>query len=417
MNKCCRISGSETKHLFSLGRVYVSDFVKKEDTDRLKSELSLCFSETSKLLQLEQAVPKEHMYGLYWYRSGTNSSMKMALKNVVDSVLLRSNLNAGDVWLDIASNDGTLLSFVPKDIIKVGIDPADDTYKTEAEKVSDAVVQDYFSAASYRSCQFGNKKAKVITIIAMFYDLEDPGAFLEDIDEVMDDDGLLVLQMSYTPLMIQQLAFDNICHEHICYYSLTSLKYLLDKKGFRIVDCELNDVNGGSFCVYIRKTKASVSGFKTAPFRDVADFRVNSFYQYEEANGFNTAEKYLQFYTQAQQLKEETVKFIRQEHEKGKVIWGYGASTKGNTLLQWYELDQSVIHAIAERSPYKYGLYTVGSKIPIYSEEDMKKAKPDYLLILPWHFVEEFKQREREYLKNGGAFILPCPKFDVIRGN
>jgi len=356
------------------------------------------------------------LYGKYWYRSGINASMRNSLKDIVDSVLIYQQTKAGDVWLDIASNDGTLLSFVPTNIIRIGIDPAEDSYKNEAARFSDNIIQTYFSADAYKCGNYGDKKANIITAIAMFYDLDDPDSFLDDINEILDDDGLLVLQLSYTPLMINQLAFDNICHEHICYYSLTSLKYLLDKHDLTIVDCLLNDVNGGSFRVYIKKKISDGTKFRTAPFRDVANFRINSILQYENIAGFNSAAIYLDFYKKILNLKQDTVNFIRAQNNLGKVVWAYGASTKGNTLLQWYGLDSSVIQGIAERSPYKYGMKTIGTNIPIYSEDDMRKAEPDYLLILPWHFVEEFKKRESEYLRSGGAFIIPCPRFEIIRG-
>jgi len=414
----CRVSNSNLYPLFSLGDLYVSDFLPS-DTDivPLKSELTLCFNDESKLLQLGHSIDPHLLYGRYWYRSGTNLSMTAALKDVVDSIRHKTLIPKNGVWLDIASNDGTLLKFVPKDIIKIGIDPVEDSYKEEALKVADDVVQDFFSEEVYRNSQYGNRQADIVTVIAMFYDLNDPGKFLEDVHTILDDDGMLVIQMSYTPLMIKQLAFDNICHEHVCYYSLTSLKYILNKTGFRIVDCELNDVNGGSFRVYAKKKSCAIEKFNSAPFRDVANFRIQSLLDYECISGFNSCDIYFDFYKKICALRDDTVDFIEGENGRGKRIWGYGASTKGNTLLQWYGLNNSVIDAIAERSSRKYGLQTVGTNIPIYSEDTMRKANPDYLLMLPWHFVNEFKSREGEYLKDGGAFITPCPKFEIIRGN
>lgn len=415
--KKCRISGQEMNEVFSLGDLCVSNFVPSDyPHPPVKSTLSLCFCDESKLLQLRDSFPTDVLYGQYWYRSGTNLSMKLALKDVVDSVLARAIIRKDKVWLDIASNDGTLLSYVPKDIFKVGIDPAEDNYHEEARKVCDDSIQDFFSAETYFGGKYGHKKAFIVTAVAVFYDLDNPGKFLEDVYSVMEDDGLFVIQMSYTPLMVNQLAFDNICHEHVCYYSLTSLKYVLEKKGFRIVDCELNDVNGGSFRVYVKKDKSPINTFRTAPYRDVANLRIQALLEYEENNGFNDVQKYISFYEEILKLKKATVELILTEYANGKKIWGYGASTKGNTLLQWYGLDNQVIEKIAERSPYKYGLKTVGTNIPICSEDEMREAHPDFLLILPWHFIEEFRRREQSYLQSGGAFIVPCPKLDVITG-
>jgi hypothetical protein len=248
----------------------------------------------------------------------------------------------------------------------------------------------------------------------MFYDLDDPASCLNDISEIMDDEGLLVLQLSYTPLMLKQLAFDNICHEHIYYYTLTSIKKILESAGLTIVDCILNDINGGSFRVYVRKNSADKTNFRSAPYRDVADFRTEALLQYEDKMGAACAETYHDFYERICELKNETVAFIKKIKSEGKTVWAYGASTKGNTLLQWYGLDNSHIDGIAERTPYKFGLNTVGTNIPIYSEDEMRKVHPDYLLILPWHFINEFAKREKEYLDKGGKFIVPCPKLQII---
>jgi SAM-dependent methyltransferase len=318
------------------------------------------------------------------------------------------------LWLDIACNDGTLLSYVPSPYSRLGIDPADDSYTKESVKFADQVVQEYFSKNTFDRSIFKGRKCDVITCIAMFYDLPDPVAFLNDVYDVLHDEGLFVVQMSYTPLMVQQMAFDNICHEHLMYYSLHSFKHVIEKAKFKIVDCELNDVNGGSFRVYLQKDIAKVTSFATAPYRDVARYRINSTLEYENKIGANTVEFYMNFYKKLQELKEKTYNFIKQEKEKGKSIWVYGASTKGNTLLQYFGLDKTLIDGAAERSPYKFGLKTVGTDITIYSEQDMRKANPDYLLILPWHFIDEFKRREAPYLMSGGHFIVPCPVFEIV---
>jgi hypothetical protein len=215
--------------------------------------------------------------------------------------------------------------------------------------------------------------------------------------------------------MLKQLAFDNICHEHIYYYSLTSIKNLLEKVNLKIVDCLLNDINGGSFRVYIRKNNSNDRNFKTAPYRDVANYRIQSLLTHEEKDGITTTKPYLEFYEKIKALRDETVSFIKDQKSKGKTIWAYGASTKGNTLLQWFGLDNTLIDGIAERSPYKFGLKTIGTNIPIYSEDVLREKNPDYVLVLPWHFINEFCEREKKYLEKGGKFIVPCPKFEIIK--
>lgn len=400
--------------LFTLGKLYVSDFVAPGSPPRGdRYELDLCMNDDG-AVRLNTVAPLNIMYGQYWYRSGITDTMKTELSDIVRSILATFKVEKGDVWLDIASNDGTLLSNVPKFCYRLGIDPADDSYKQEAEKHSDEIIQNYFSEQAYKSAKCGEQKAKVITTIAMFYDLDDPDSFVQDIHKILHEDGLWVIQLSYTPLMLQQLAFDNICHEHIYYYSLFNLKKLMNRNGFDIVDVQLNDINGGSFRVYMMKTTADKTKFGSQPHRDVCNFRIDSILAHENTIGLDDPNTWNHFAEKIDLLKKQTVDFIRAEKAKGKTVWGYGASTKGNTLLQYFNLDSSLIDGIAERSPFKYGLTTVGSNIPIYSEEEMRKANPDYLLVLPWHFINEFKNRECEYLKAGGKFIVPCPKFEII---
>jgi len=404
-----------TKKLFSLGELYVSDFINKDEDARAgKHDMTLVIDERYGAARLEKCTPIHSMFGKYWYRSGINQTMKTELKGIVDSVTSVQKLNEGDLWLDIACNDGTLLSFVPDGIKKLGIDPAEDSFKNESSKIADEVIQDFFTLENFKKSKFKKKKAKVVTCIAMFYDLDEPVEFLKDVTKVLDDDGLFVLQMSYTPLMIKQLAFDNICHEHVYYWGLASIEKLLKKAGLKIVDCQLNDVNGGSFRIYIKKKKSNVTTFATAPYRDVCNVRVESLIKWEKGLKLDKEEIWLDFYKRVEALKKETVDFIKAEKAKGKVICGYGASTKGNTLLQYFGLDNTLIDAIAERSHYKFGLKTIGTNIPILSEEDVRAMNPDYMLVLPWHFIAEFVKREDEFLSKGGKFIVPCPNFQII---
>lgn len=404
------------KELFTLGDLYVSDFIPIESglfhRHPKKYELKMMLEEETGAIRLETPAPLDSMYGQYWYRSGINQTMKDELKNVVESVLKVTKLKENDIWLDIACNDGTMFDYIPDNIIKIGIDPADDSYKKESEKRADVIVQDFFSYKSYEKQKFGHLKAKVITIIAMFYDLDKPDLFLQDVYKVLDDDGLLVMQMSYTPLMLKQLAFDNICHEHIYYYSLFNIKKILERNGFEVVDCTLNDINGGSFRLFVKKLGYE-DNFHTQPFRDVANFRIKSLLEYEYTLKLDKKETWLDYFKRINELRDKTVEFIKNEKSKGKTIWGYGASTKGNTTLQYFGLDNTLIDGIADRSPYKWGLKTSGTNIPIYSEDEMRKTKPDYLLILPWHFINEFKEREKDYLISGGKFIVPCPKLVI----
>jgi len=409
----CRISGDTLVPLFSLGKLYLSDFIEHTEAPKYEPvELKLSVSPESGLVQLTHTVPSDVLYRKYWYKSGTNATMTNELMGIAKKAHESMHLAAGDVFVDIGCNDGTLFRFVDKNIIRIGFDPND--YKKESSKHANLIINNYFSHKEYKKTKYGHKKAKVITSIAMFYDLEDPGAFVSDIRKTLDKDGLWIIQMSYLPLMLEQLAFDNICHEHLEYYSLGSMQHLLQKHSLNVVDCELNDVNGGSFRMYIRHTQANPATFTTAPYRDVARMRVASILAHEKTLDLKKKKTYVDFWKKINLLKEQVVDFVAKEKKRGKTIWGYGASTKGNTLLQWFGLDNTLIDAIAERSEAKYGLKTAGTNIPIKSEADMRRAKPDYLLVLPWHFIYEFKNRERDFLERGGKFIVPCPTFEII---
>jgi SAM-dependent methyltransferase len=405
------------KKLLELGDHYVSDFVKPNHEMRETKpwSLDLYLDESIGAVRLDGVAPLDKMYGQYWYRSGINASMTKQLNQIVGEILDRVVIKDDDIWLDIACNDGTLLKAVPSHMIKLGIDPADDSYIAESSKVA-TVVQDFFSEAAYQRTGYGDRKAKVVTCIAMFYDLENPRPFIRDVHKILADDGVFVVQMSYTPLMLKQLAFDNICHEHVYYYSLSSIKRLFESEGFVVRDCSLNDTNGGSFRVYFQKSTSDKRTFATQQQRDVCDFRVDSTLAYEQREwDISEPEHWENFGANIKELRQQVLEFLQGAKAEGKTVYGYGASTKGNTLLQLFGITPDLVTAIAERSPYKFGLKTVGTNIPIVSEEEMRAAKPNYLLVLPWHFIDEFVKREQDFLDNGGALVVPCPKFQVIK--
>lgn len=398
-----------------MGSLYVSDFINSNYEGRAgKHDLTLVIDDRYGVVRLENCTPIHSMFGKYWYRSGINATMKNELRNIVESIEKVHKLKEGDLWLDIACNDGTLLSYVPGFMKRLGIDPAENSFLEESLKIADDVVQDFFSKKSFSKSKFKDKKADVVTCIAMFYDLDEPESFLNDVYSIMDDDGIFVIQMSYTPLMIKQLAFDNICHEHVYYWSLIPVMKLLDRCNFRVVDVQINETNGGSFRLYIKKNNSNLNLFGTRPYRDVCDVRIKSLLEWEKTLRLGEEEIWIDFFEKIKSLKEETISFIRKVKSEGKTICGYGASTKGNTLLQYFELDNTLIDAIAERSHYKFGLNTIGTNIPIKSEDEIRIMNPDYMLVLPWHFISEFVTREYDYLKNGGKFIIPCPEFRVI---
>ncbi len=413
----CRASGEPLIPLFSLGDLYVSDFlpIDCEDPSTEKVPLNVMMGRHSGLVQLEHVADMEKFHRSYWYGSKVNESMVRELKGIVDQVRQYFKTNAGDVLVDIGCNDGTLLSFVndsgPR-MTTVGFDPVEQN-ALDTQKIADHSIHDYFCADSYPL----EKKASIITSIAMFYDICEIPKFLSDIKEVMAHNGIWVNQVSYLPFMLRNVSFDDICHEHVCYYTLTILKRLYEAAGLEVIDAQLNDVNGGSLRVYAQKAHHDNKNFGTQPYRNVCKARVDSILAFEGTLNLNDPKTYLDLGDKIKALKEKTVGFIEQEKAKGKTIGLYGASTKSGTLLQYFGLDHSIIDFASERQEKKVGLKMVGTNIPIISDEEMRERNPDYLLLGPWFFVDSFIKRESDYLKNGGAFIVPCPDFDVIRYN
>jgi|SRR3989338_8925161 len=412
----CRLCGtSPLIPILSLGEVYVSDFIKDEALEKewgkFPLELVLCNKQKGGcgLLQLKHTLSHDALYRQYWYRSGVNKTMTDELNGIAERATDVVGLTSGDIVVDIGANDGTLLKgYRVEGIGKIAYEPS----KNIVEYMQDPNIQlinDYFNAKAWtKKC--GDKKAKAITAIGMFYDLEDPNAFMQDIQQVLDPEGIFIIQMMYLPSMLSQTDYDNIGHEHLEYYALGPMEYLFEKNGFEVCDAELNEINGGSFRVYVRH-KGKGKSLKLAPG---AEARVQKMRDDEAKLGLYDKKIYDEFAARAEALKNQLVSLIKAEAAKGKVIYAYGASTKGNTTLQYCGLDYPLIRAAAERNPDKWGLKTVGTHIPIISEEQARKDKPDYFLVLPWHFMQEFREREKEFLKAGGKFLTPLPRVEVI---
>lgn len=413
----CRICGNkELIPILSLGELHVSDFLREGEDQcmtRAPLELVLCSEQEGGcgLLQLRHTVSHEAMYINYWYRSGINTAMREELNDIVGKVQATVPFQEGDFVMDIGSNDSTMLRLYNAPGLKtVGFEPAKNLVeKYGREGVSD-VINDFFSFTAWEK-KFENVKAKAITAIAMFYDLDDPNSFVKDMARCLEDDGLIVIQMLYLPSFLEKNAFDGICHEHLEYYSLLSLENLMKRNGLEVFDIEFRPhINEGSFRVYVRKIGKG-SGLTVS---SGAEERLGGVRKREKELGLGAPNIYKQFADRISDIKKKITNFIRDEKEAGKKIYVYGASTKGNTLLQYLELDVSLIEAAAERNPDKWGTKTVGTNIPVVSEEVARSEKPHYFLVLPWHFLPEFVKRERDYLESGGHFIVPLPEFKVV---
>ena len=395
IKKCRLCKNTKLKQVYNFGNHYVSNFVNKASIYKgVKAPLNLVYCKKCHLLQLEHSAPQEIMYKkFYWYKSGITKTMRDGLKELYQDIKKNCKIKPGDVILDIGANDGTLLKYFKKDrIVTIGCEPANNL-KYELKKNCHYMINDFWHTKHLKKIPNKYQKLKVVSAIGMFYDLEDPSEFIKHAADALDDDGIFVAQLMCSHSMFKTNDLGNICHEHLEYYSYNSLKYLFEKNGLKIFKMSENKINGGSYRIYCKKNiKRSI--------------------KYKEQVSYN---EIIKFVKRVRQNKEMTLKFIKEKIRLGKKIFLYGASTKGNTLLQYYGLTNKEIPYAAERTKTKWGKYTVGSGVRIISEQDARNLKPDYFFVMPYGFIKEFIKRERKWLKTGGKFLLPYPKFKVIK--
>jgi len=403
----CRIGGSE--HLLPVlhlgNQALTGVFPASAEEPVTVGPLELVWCPESGLLQLRHSYDPSEMYGdNYGYRSGLNQSMVDHLANKVRMLERLVAPRAGDVVLDIGSNDGTTLrAWSDPGLERIGIDPTGEKFRAHYPE-GIRLVPDFFSAAAYRSVTA--KPARVVTSIAMFYDLEDPLGFVREVASILADDGIWHFEQSYMPSMLRTNSYDTICHEHLEYYSLGVVERVLREAGLEIVDVAMNNVNGGSFAV-----SAARAGNRTfRRNRAVVDWLLEQ----EERMGLGTPRPFRDFEERVFRHREDLVRLVRTLVADGKRVLGYGASTKGNVVLQFCGLGPADIPAIAEVNEEKFGRVTPGTHIPIVSEPDARAMEPDYLLVLPWHFKDGIVRREKEYLSSGGKFIFPFPEIEII---
>lgn len=407
----CRICGNPNLiSIINLGEQTLTGvFPKSKNYDLTTGPLELvkCQGENAcGLLQLHHSYELSEMYGdNYGYRSGLNVSMVAHLNDIVKKAIKIANLQTNDLIIDIGSNDATLLKQYTdgKKYQRVGIDPTSDKFKEFYPESIDSI-PDFFSARVVKE-KYSNKKAKIITSIAMFYDLENPIDFVQQIYDVLHDDGIWIFEQSYMPLMIERNAYDTICHEHLEYYGLSQILWIFDKTGFKVVDIELNDINGGSFKITAAKKES-----KKQEAKHIVDELLG-----KELNlCYNTLEPFIKFKESIETHRKELIDFIAKIKKQNKKILGYGASTKGNVILQYCGFTSNDIPYIAEVNENKFGAFTPKTNIPIISEQEAKAMNPDYFIVFPWHFKDNFIQREKEFLNTGGKFIFPLPKIEII---
>jgi len=410
----CRVCGSPVlTPVIYLGEQYLQgSFVKpgKEIPPTRKIPMSLVRCDPMRderacgLLQMEHSVPPDILYSAYWYRSGTNNTMREHLRGIAVDAAEISGRTSGSI-LDIGCNDGTLLSYYPDSFEKYGIDPSD-----VAHEISNQVrfVQDIFPSEELMTLLAG-RKLDIIHSIAMFYDLEDPIAFTKGIKEILGPEGIWIFEMSYMPTMLKMTSYDTICHEHLEYYSLAVIEFILKQAGMKIFNVALNSINGGS----IRCYATHVNNFSYK--KDLFIENIKRMRQDEFDLELDTDKPYKHFQDKINVHREELMALLKKLKKEGKKIHVYGASTKGNTILQWCGIDSRMIDVAAERNPDKYGAFTLGTDILIVSEADSRAMAPDYYLVLPWHFKNEFVEREREMIDKGVGLIFPLPTIEIIK--
>jgi len=396
VTKCLLCSNKKLVKMFYLGNFFVSNFVNKKNIlkGNIKCPLNLLYCKKCTLIQLSHIAPQELMYKrFYWYKSGVTKTMRDGLKELYNSTLKHINLTSKDVILDIGANDGTLLKNYKNKYITIGCEPAKNLIRS-LKKNCKYVINNFWSHKNLFKIikKYKLRKPKLITAIGMFYDLENPNKFIRDAADSLHDEGIFVAQLMCLKSMIEKNDIGNICHEHIEFYSLNSLKYLFENNGLEIFKIEENNINGGSYRIFCRK-------FKNGSIR-LKNENINLMMK--------------KFIKRVKFNKKIMINFIKKQKKQNKNIYLYGASTKGNTLLQYYNLNFKTIPFAAERSPEKWNKYTVGTGIKIISEKSARKLNPDYFLVTPWGFINEFIRRESNWLKKGGKFIVPFPKLRII---
>ena len=409
----CRVCYSKKLiNIINLNDQYLQgSFIKKNSPKPYlkKIPLQLLLCSNCLLVQLRHTTSKNILYKNYWYESGINYTMRNHLKNLVKEASKMINKKSIKIKvLDIGCNDGTLLNFYNKNFEKFGIDPSQIIKKINNKQINK--IKDFFPLKKKNS-KIKGKKFDIITSIAMFYDLNNPNIFVKEIKNYLKKDGIWIFELSYLVDMLKLNSFDTICHEHLEYYSLSTLKYLMKKHGLKIFKVSKNKINGGSIRCFVTHEKSNL-------YNEIKDFSSFKFLiKKENKIGINRVKIYKKFSSNILKLKNNLTKKIKKIKDNNKSIFILGASTKGNTILQYLNIDNSIIPFAIERNKEKIGAKTIGTNINIISEKEAKKLQPNYKLVLPWHFKKEIINRELSYLKNNGKLIFPLPKILIINKN
>lgn len=405
----CRACGSgEIVELFSLGTQFVSDFPLPGDERKgpqVPITLQLCRS--CALVQSEWTAPQDFLYTRhYWYRSGTTATMRTALADVVHAACATVDLQPFDVVLDIGANDGTLLGVYGRPVFRIAVEPATNVDVRNADVVSREFWGVDGSIAVRQIVQYG--MPKVITACGMMYDTDDPNRFISDVQRVLHPNGVFVAQLMGLKQTLANRDVGNFAHEHLEFYSLRSLVELYRRNGLEIFDVTENAVNGGSYRIFARQQ------YSQRKLPEGSTQRILDALKSEES--LTRLETYTEFERELEHLRNDIRSVVYDYNTLEEKVWVYGASTKGNVILQWLGLTGITIDAAVDLSPEKHGRVMVGSGIPIKSEAEFRAACPDLALALPYAFRDEFVEREKEqeWRKRGGKFLFPLPNVEIV---
>ncbi len=403
----CRICGNHNLiGVLDLGEQMLTGVFPKSKDDKVTVgplKLVKCYGDNAcGLVQMEHSYDLGEMYGdNYGYRSGLNASMVAHLKAKVERILSKNQINPGDLVIDIGSNDSTTLQAYPNiNLNLVGIDPTGKKFKSFYPSHI-KLIPDFFSSNLVKQ-SFPNQKAKIVTSFSMFYDLEDPLGFMKEIYEILHEEGIWVFEQSYMPTMLETNSYDTVCHEHLEFYTLKQIQWMANKIGFKIIDVEFNDINGGSFSVTVMKANSDKTIIS----------EIQKILDDETKMGLDSLKPFVEFEERVKQTKIQLLKFISEAKSNGKTIAALGASTKGNVLLQYCGITNDEILCVGEVNIEKFGCFTPGSWLPIISEDDLLSQNPDYLIVLPWHFKSFFVKQEK--FKNT-TLVFPLPSLELVR--
>jgi hypothetical protein len=403
IKNCRNCNSKNLSTLFSLGKISFTGKFSKKGKEIPKGELKLIMCNICKLVQLGNKFNLKYLYGPdYGYRSGINQTMKNHLKTIVTNISKKVKLKKNDLVLDIASNDATLLNFYPKNVISFGIDPLVKKYIKEYKKIN-YKISDFFSLNKIRKKT--KKKFKIITALSVFYDLEKPNLFLSEVKKLLDNRGLFILEFADLASILKNKMFDTICHEHLEYYSSSVLINMCKKNGLKVINILSNDINGSSKQFFIAHEQSSYK---------INTNLISRILKEEKRMKISSKGTMINFFKQIKNIKIKLINYLKKIKKNNQIIHGYGASTKGNVLLQYFGIDKKFLDFIAERNPNKFNLYTPGTKIKIISEVRSRQKKPNYYLVLPWHFRKEILIREKKSKKSGIKFIFPLPNIKTF---